>query len=229
MHVVSLSLYLQSLHWRHNEHDGVSNHQPHGRLLNRLFRHRSKQTSKLCVTGRCEGTSPVTGQFPAQRSSNVDSVSIWWRHKVKRIHRICLPIFLRNVLLAHGQYLQSKYHPSASKVTLEGMRSIINWTLQWRHNGRDGVSNHQPRDCLFNRLYRRRSRKTSKLRVTGLCEGNSPVTGEFPAQMASSAENVSIWWRHHGPNNYEAQNKVRSACIILGMYSYLIHSKSQHG
>ena len=30
-----------------------------------------------------------------------------------------------------------------------------------------------------------------------LCEGNSPGTGEFPAQMASNAENVSIWWRHH--------------------------------
>ena len=42
------------------------------------------------------------------------------------------------------------------------------------------------------------SKKTSKLRVTGLCEGNSPVTGEFPAQRASNAKNVSIWWRHHG-------------------------------
>ena len=41
-------------------------------------------------------------------------------------------------------------------------------------------------------------RKISKLRVTGLCAGNSPGTGEFPAQMASNAENVSIWWRHHG-------------------------------
>ena len=30
----------------------------------------------------------------------------------------------------------------------------------------------------------------------GLCVGNSPVTGEFPAQRASNAENVSIWWRH---------------------------------
>ena len=39
--------------------------------------------------------------------------------------------------------------------------------------------------------------KTSKLRVTGFCEGNSPGTGEFPAQMTSLAENVSIWWRHH--------------------------------
>ena len=71
---------------------------------------------------------------------------------------------------------------------------------QWRHNGRDSVSNHQPHDCLLNRLFRRRSKKTSKLRVTGLCEGNPPVTGEFPAQMASNAENISTWWRHHVPN-----------------------------
>ena len=69
--------------------------------------------------------------------------------------------------------------------------------LQWRPNGRDGVSNHQPHDCLLNRLFRRRSKKTSKLCVTGLCVGNSPVTGEFPALRASNAENVSIWWRHH--------------------------------
>ena len=36
------------------------------------------------------------------------------------------------------------------------------------------------------------------LRVTGICEGNSPVTGESPAQRASNAENVYIWWHHHG-------------------------------
>ena len=41
-------------------------------------------------------------------------------------------------------------------------------------------------------------KETSNLYVTGLCAGNSPLTGEFPAQMASNAENVSIWWRHHG-------------------------------
>ena len=68
---------------------------------------------------------------------------------------------------------------------------------RWRHDGHDGVSNHQPHDCLLNRLFRRRSKKTSKLRVTGLCAGNSPGTGEFPTQMANNAENVSIWWRHH--------------------------------
>ena len=70
-------------------------------------------------------------------------------------------------------------------------------TLRWRRNGRDGVSNHQPQQCALNRLFRRRSKKISKLRVTGLCAGKSPGTGEFPAQMASNEENVSISWRHH--------------------------------
>ena len=71
------------------------------------------------------------------------------------------------------------------------------FSLRWRHNDHDGVSIHQPHHCLLNRLFGRRSKKTSKLRVTGHCAGKSPETGEFPAQMASNAENVSIWWRHH--------------------------------
>ena len=55
---------------------------------------------------------------------------------------------------------------------------VVQKTLQWRHNERDGVSNQQLHGCLLNRLLK----KTSKLRVTGLCEGNSPVTGEFPTK-----------------------------------------------
>ena len=46
--------------------------------------------------------------------------------------------------------------------------------LHWRHNDQDSVSNHQPHGCLLNGLFRRRSKKTSKLRATGLCVGNSP-------------------------------------------------------
>ena len=75
-----------------------------------------------------------------------------------------------------------------------GKRNIA---LHLRHNEPDGVSNHQPRGCLLNCLFRWRSRKTSKLRVRGLCAENTPGTGEFPAQKASNAENISIWWRHH--------------------------------
>ena len=70
-------------------------------------------------------------------------------------------------------------------------------TLQWHHNERDGVSNQQSQDCLLKGLFRHRSKKTSKFHITGLCAGNSPVSGEFPAQKASNAENVSIWWCHH--------------------------------
>ena len=81
---------------------------------------------------------------------------------------------------------------------------LLSWCnpLKWRHNRRDSVWNHQPHDCLHNRLFRRRSKKTpallafEALRHWPLC-GKSTGTGEFPAQMASYVENVSIWWRHH--------------------------------
>ena len=59
-------------------------------------------------------------------------------------------------------------------------------TSRWRNNGRDGVSNHQPRHWLLNCLYRSISKKTSKLRATGPCAGNSPVAGEFPAALKAS-------------------------------------------
>ena len=52
-------------------------------------------------------------------------------------------------------------------------------------------------------------KKASKLHITGLCEGNSPVAGEFPSQRTSNAENVSIWWRHHvTPHNVESQRQL---------------------
>ena len=57
-----------------------------------------------------------------------------------------------------------------------------------------------------------------KLRVTGLCVGNSPVTGEFPTQMASNAENVSIWWRHHG-----AWQRVKGSADPLTKRKLYVH------
>ena len=85
------------------------------------------------------------------------------------------------------------------------MRYGCDKTLQRRHIECDGVSNYWRLDCLLNRLIRRRSKKTSKLRVTGLCVcvggggGGGEFTGDWwiPRKRASNAENVSIWWRHH--------------------------------
>ena len=116
-------------------------------------------------------------------------------------------------------------------------------SLQWRHNESDGVPNDRRRDCLLNRLFRRRSKKTSKLHVTGLCGGNPPVIGGFPSHRASTTKNVSIRWRHH-VSSYLSFRHFNKAChwrspradqassgIILGMGSanerrryYVTHS-----
>ena len=89
-------------------------------------------------------------------------------------------ITVRAVRIIHGVYhmqcdavITRIFFPKFSQYTPKA-RYVV--SLLWRHNGRDGVSNHQPHDCLLNRLFRRRSKKTSKLRVTGLCAGNSPVS-----------------------------------------------------
>ena len=96
-------------------------------------------------------------------------------------------------------------------------------TLRWRHNRGDGVSNHPPHHCLLDRLFRNRSKKTSKLRVTGLCAGNSPMTGEVPAQRASNAENVSIWWHHH--ESYQRAYIDHWSYWLLSVRNYLRQHK----
>ena len=88
--------------------------------------------------------------------------------------------------------------------------SGIRKSLLWRHNGHHGVSNHQPHECLLNRSFKRRSKKT----------WNSPETGEFPAQMASDAENVSIWWRHHMiPAGVRSANELQWFHFILSDFT----------
>ena len=82
------------------------------------------------------------------------------------------------------------------------------YALQWRHNACENVSNHQLHDCLLNRLFRRRSKKTSKFRVTGLCAGNSARTGEFPAIQ-------------RGPVNSRANGQQRGKCFHLMTSSWL--------
>ena len=78
--------------------------------------------------------------------------------------------------------------------------------LQWCHNECNGISNHQRPDSLLNRLFRRRSKKTSKLCITGLCLwGESTLDWWYPSQRASNVENDSIW-RHHGlPSLYSSE------------------------
>ena len=188
-----------TLQRRHNGRDGVSNHQCLD-FSSTVCSGADQRKIKLCVNGICE-ENPPTGGFPSQWVSNVENVSIWWRHNVW-----LSSLIFHNLGQFYGNwphcYIASEC-PYLCMVARDAMIKHLGWkmarSLQWRHNERDGVSNHQPHDCLLNLLFRQRSKKTSKLRVTGLCAGNSPVTGGFRAQMANKAENVSIWWRQHVP------------------------------
>ena len=81
-------------------------------------------------------------------------------------------------------------------------------SLQWRHNERDFVQNNRRLDCLFNCFARRRSKKTSKLCITSLCDENPPLTSGLSLQRASNTENGFIWWRHH----------------VFSLYSWLLYT-----
>ena len=77
----------------------------------------------------------------------------------------------------------SKYHKERyTDASISVSFTVTSWWVQWRLKS--------PASPLLNFWFRRRSKKTSKLRFTGLCVGNSPGIGEFPAQKASNAENV---------------------------------------
>ena len=144
----------------------------------------------------CAGNSSVTGEFPAQRpvTRNFDVFFdrrlnkqlskqwwVWWFETPSRpLWRHC------NALIMWNFY---------------GLRQIVSniaISLWWRHNDHDNVSNHQPREGLLNRSFRRRSKKTSKVRVTGLCVWNSP-----------------------GPVNSPQKGQLRGKCFHLMTSSWL--------
>ena len=128
---------------------------------------------------------PIVGFLsnPSSNTCSAGQVYIWDQNLVITVSA--------DAQAGHGA--RSSARPSTGSV----LNKNAPISFKWRHKGCDSASNHRPHDCLLNRLFQRISVKTSKLRVIGLCAGNSPGTGEFPTQMASNAENVSIWWRHH--------------------------------
>ena len=101
--------------------------------------------------------------------------------------------------------------------------------LQWLHNEHDGVSDQQPHDCLRNRLFGRRSKKISKLRVTGLCVGNSPVTRNSPHKWPVTRKmfpfnDVIIVFTPKNTGNIDGyltttkHNKTCTVCLSLGIH-----------
>ena len=117
-------------------------------------------------------TIPEGQNWPRVKTHEINQ----WSQTIKSVcsisQGICIWFMFCCVLLwlANSKF----YHLLQGYFTATG---AMKWLpLKWHHYGRDGVSNH----CLFNRLFRLRSKKTSKLRVTGLCVGNWPGPVKSP-------------------------------------------------
>ena len=138
----------------------------------------------------------VVSAFTSQRPGKAEIFLGRFHHVVIAERSAALLVFslsLYQILPLVGTSSVLKWHKNfVSHIVNLGTHECVCWfrsysiawhwkilTLQWRHNERDGILNHQPHDCLLNRLFRHKWNKTSKLRVTGLCAGNSPVTSGF--------------------------------------------------
>ena len=112
-----------------------------------------------------------TGEFPAQMASNAENVSIWWRHhvlgyKLNISTGVIFPtkqfsIKLRMTNLSKSHECYDRVHVLAPNMVSKQSVDLVppkknTAPLQWRHNGCDGISNHQHHECLLSRLFRRR-------------------------------------------------------------------------
>ena len=180
----------------------------------------SSNGNNFALLAICAGNSPVPGEFPAQRpvtrSFDVffdlclnkrlrkQSWGGWFETLSRPLWRQCNELTV-NVTHYPGNQVCPKMKVAShcvwnqrqlgclldSLFKQQNMKAPHDWpfagTLQRRHNERDGVSNHQPHECLLNRLFKAHMKQNIKAPR----HWPSPVTGEFPAQRASTAENVS--------------------------------------
>ena len=199
--------FYNALQWRHNGRDGVSNHQPHDCLFNRYSgadrRKHQSSASLAFVRGIHRGpvNSPHKGPV-TQKMFPFDDVIIEWDFMESRqictTHKYIFMIWLFEISLRWDSF---KPLPNKSMFEINLFRWVSNTCtclvvynkISLSHIYDVIMSAMASQITSLTIVYSRcRSKKTSKLRVTGLCEGNSLVTGEFPARRASSAENVYL-------------------------------------
>ena len=140
---------------------------------------------------------------------------IQWNIQVKKLY--CL--YRHLAVFINTKYMSEHISQTALEHAWQGKNNLYQTTYEWSHECHGTkyynkhISAYHYNDVIMSTIasqitslaivystaYAGAYKKTSKLRVTGLCAGNSPGTGEFPAQRASNDENVSIWWRHHDP------------------------------
>ena len=178
--------------------------------LSAWWRHQIKAFSALLAI--CAGNSPHTGQW---RGASIFSlVCVWingWvnnreagdlrRYRAQFDVSVMWVLGLKQYGLPESQstmrssapYVLILWTDERKKQYIESLQSttVTSWWARWRLKSPASRWLAQPFvQAQFN--------ENTKVRVTGPCEGNLPVTSEFPSQRASNAEHVFIWWRHHG-------------------------------
>ena len=123
----------------------------------------------------CAGNSPVTGEFPSQRPVT-HSFDVFFDLRLNK----------RSSKQSRGSWFETSSHSlwrhcndcaGLAQMTKLFSCMELNFTIRCQYHIRE----HYIMGSM----------------ASEISAGNSPVNGEFPAQMASNAENVSIWWRHH--------------------------------
>ena len=156
----------------------------------RLHIERNKSRRKFLNKSR------VDTDLRHDRSCNVIAIihNVWNRTLSYSLESICLGLWELN--------------RDVNTVPLHVRHGVWNHgPLEWCHNERDDIWNHRRLDYLLSRLFRRRSEKTSMLRVTGLCEGKSTTWWRLHATQATNCS--------HEPSDYQRMKTQSSAFTVL--------------
>ena len=145
----------------------------------------SSNENIIHVTGLNEGNPPMTSGFPSPRP-------------VTRSLNVFLSAPEKNGWVNNRDAGDLRHHRSHFDATVINSQTFIILAVHYNDVIMGPLASQFTSFAIvYPIVYSDADKKTSKLLVTGLCAGNSPGTGEFPAQMASYAENVTIWWHHH--------------------------------
>ena len=139
-------------------------------MVSRLFRHRSSKISKLCITGLCEGNRLVTVGLPSQRASNTEIDSIWWNHHVQYVSNGVTAVLKSKPSTCDIMGLILSYVPV---IVIKKQLICVSWHYHTLSPFDSNISYLVTWWCHQMETF---------FALLAICTGNSPITGEFPAQ-----------------------------------------------
>ena len=185
----------------------------------RLNKTRTTHRPRDDSNGRCRSGSMIFKDYIVYNAINISCRTRVWSVMIYVLHCTLKNRNRSLELMQRLDHRRWKCNPSGNGSPIRSIINIQYIALHWRHNDHDCVSNHQPYDCLLNRLFRRKSKKTSKLRVAGLCVGNSPGPVNSPHKGPVTRKMFPFWWRHHGP--LLNHNKTHISWDVLDIINFV--------